>query len=74
MDSFHQAKSALKKIEITAKEKNFCSGYHVVDPEPDLVGKKIDEGYKFVGFSLDALFLGLKCKEEFEKIGKRRKN
>lgn len=59
---------ALKMIKEISKKSKVASGYHVIQPHPAEVFNKIKEGHTFIGFSLDTLFLGLKCKEEFAKI------
>lgn len=59
---------ALKKIKEIAKESKVASGYHVIQPYSQEVFSKIKEGYIFIGFSLDTLFLGQTCKSEMEKI------
>ena len=50
-------KEALKKVAETSKEFNALSGFHVVPPDPDQVKEKIEEGYSFIAYSLDTLFL-----------------
>ncbi|MDD1661937.1 MAG: aldolase/citrate lyase family protein [Methanomicrobiales archaeon] len=37
------------------------AGFHVVPPDPGEVGKKIQEGYRFIGYSLDTLLLATTC-------------
>jgi len=65
---------ALEEIKKISRNRNVIPGFHVIQPNAKEVFEKIKEGYKFIGFSLDALFLGSKCKEEFTKITKRRSN
>lgn len=60
--------SALKKIRDVSKKFNKVAGYHVILPDAEAVNKKIQEGYRFIGFSLDTLFLGIKCRGEMGKI------
>ena len=59
---------ALEKVKKACKERNFPLGYHVIPPEQAELKKKMEEGYTFLAFSLDFLFLGRKCKEEFSKV------
>ncbi len=63
-----QMDAALKKIMDTSKKYDKAAGFHVIPPEAQEVNKKIQEGYRFIGFSLDTLFLGIKCREEMKKI------
>lgn len=60
--------SALEAIEEVAKRRGFCMGYHVVPPEPDLLIKKVQEGYRFVAYSVDFLILGSNCRRDAERI------
>lgn len=64
---------ALGKIKEVSGKYKIPSGYHVIQPDAKLVGRKIKEGYRFIGFSLDALFLASKCKQELRSIMKRGK-
>ena len=32
-------------------------GLHIVEPEPLLLKQKIEEGYQFIAYSIDAVFL-----------------
>ena len=61
-------KKALKSIKNISRKFNVVSGFHVIPPDAKEVFKKIKEGYKFIGFSLDTLFLGHKCREEMGKL------
>lgn len=51
-------KDAIKKYEKTCNKLNKPAGFHVVNPDAAEVNEKIDEGFRFIGFSLDILFLG----------------
>jgi len=46
-----------KKILLTCKNKNIPSGIHVVDPDEKKLKLAIDSGYRFIAYSLDAVFL-----------------
>jgi len=50
--------SAIQFMEAACAKNNFPMGYHVVPPKIELVNEKIAEGYKFIAFSTDFLFLG----------------
>jgi 2-dehydro-3-deoxyglucarate aldolase len=60
--------NALTKVKEVSQEMGAVSGFHVIPPDSGVVIKMIQEGYKFIAFSLDTLFLGLKCGEEMDKI------
>ncbi|MBI1911070.1 MAG: 2,4-dihydroxyhept-2-ene-1,7-dioic acid aldolase [Deltaproteobacteria bacterium] len=62
--------SALNKIKRTAEKMNHVSGFHVIPPDWREVEKKKAEGYRFIAFSLDTLFLGTSCKEGLKKLKK----
>lgn len=51
-------KSALEKYISICKEKKFPMGFHVVNTNPLKVQEKIDEGYRFLAYGTDFLFLG----------------
>jgi 2-dehydro-3-deoxyglucarate aldolase len=50
--------SALDRIKEVSKKMKPVSGFHSVSSDPNEALKRIEEGYRFVGFSLDILFLG----------------
>lgn len=53
---------ALEKIQKLAFKKKISLGYHIVSSDPKLVEKKIKEGYTFIAFGVDFLFLGDNCR------------
>lgn len=59
---------ALDKIMEVSSAMKKTAGFHVVPPETDRVEQKIKEGYRFIGYSLDTLFLGVSCTEHLERI------
>lgn len=65
-----EVKEAIKKIEKGCKEHNFPMGYHVVPPNIESVNVKIEEGYKFIAFSTDFLFLGETARLLMNKVNK----
>ena len=52
------------------KKSNFPMGYHIIDSNPNLVKSKIKEGYSFLAFSTDFLFMGNSSLEMMEIIRK----
>ena len=58
--------AALKKVELTCKERKVALGMHVIQPDYRLVTEKIAKGYSFIGFSLDILFLGNSCRRQLK--------
>ena len=54
--------AALARIERKAAEHGVPKGYHVVAPDPEALRQKIAEGYTFIAYGIDALFLMEKAK------------
>ena len=54
----------LRKYEEVSKKVDKPMGYHIIEPNHKLVLEKIKNGYTFIAFSLDILFLGTICREE----------
>lgn len=63
-----EVKKAITKIMKVAKDYDIVPGFHVIPPSADELLKKMREGYKFLGFSIDTLFLGQSCQRELSKI------
>lgn len=61
-------KEAILKYEEIAKKYNKLIGFHVIEPNYNLVLEKIKNGYNFIAFSLDTLFLGSVVKNQMEII------
>ncbi|TVZ55503.1 2-dehydro-3-deoxyglucarate aldolase [Lutibacter sp. Hel_I_33_5] len=51
-------KEVLQRYEDIVKKYNKLIGFHVIQPDYQLVLDKIEKGYNFIAFSLDTLFLG----------------
>ena len=49
--------SAIEKIEEKAKQYRIPMGIHIVQPDPEILQKKIKEGYQFIAYGIDAVFL-----------------
>jgi 2-dehydro-3-deoxyglucarate aldolase len=56
-------KDAINEIRRKSKKHSCVSGFHVIPPDHRQVIKKAKEGYLFIGFSLDTLFLGNNCRK-----------
>ena len=57
---------ALQRIKDVAAEMNALSGFHVIPPDKKDLKEKEQQGYKFLAFSLDILFLGESCRNELQ--------
>ncbi|NQV00061.1 MAG: 2,4-dihydroxyhept-2-ene-1,7-dioic acid aldolase [Parcubacteria group bacterium] len=65
-----ELKIAIKKYIEVCKKVNKPAGYHVIAPEKRKVEEKIEAGFRFISFSLDTLFLGVKIEQELNMINK----
>ena len=54
----------LERYVETSRQLNKPFGYHVIHPDHREVMNRIAEGYTFVAFSADFLFLGESCREQ----------
>ena len=61
---------ALETVKEISGKMNMISGFHVVPPEPDQLLSKINEGYRFLGYSLDSLFLAETCRRDLSMFSK----
>ena len=59
---------ALEYVKGISGKMDVVSGFHVVQPKVEEVMEKIKEGYRFIGFSLDTLFLGKTCLSKMGEI------
>jgi 2-dehydro-3-deoxyglucarate aldolase len=63
-------REALLKYEETAKKYDKWIGFHVIQPDYNLVNEKIDKGYNFIAFSLDVLFMGTIARRQVQELTK----
>ncbi len=61
---------ALTRIKRVTEEKKALSGFHVVQPDPEAVLTKQQEGYRFIAVGLDILYLGDSCRHTLTKCRK----
>ena len=59
---------ALQHVKRITSEKQALSGFHVIPPEPSALKEKKEEGYRFIAFSLDILYLGHSCSQALSAI------
>lgn len=60
--------SVLSEILDTAGRLKVIAGYHVVPPDTNQVIEKVKQGYRFLAYSTDFLFLGDSCRTGIETI------
>ncbi len=63
--------AAEKKVLNAVKKHDKIAGIHVVQPDPDLVFKKISMGYNFIAIGTDFLFLGNACEKIMNEVRRR---
>jgi 2-dehydro-3-deoxyglucarate aldolase len=66
-------KQALLVYEETVKKYDKWVGFHVIQPDYNLVNEKIKKGYNFIAFSLDVLFLGTLIRNQVAELKKSNK-
>ena len=49
--------AAIERIRTSAKNHNIPCGLHVVKPQKEELQKRIAEGYRFIAYAIDAVFL-----------------
>ena len=59
---------ALELFKEVCTKKGMAMGFHVIDPEAEKMQTKIDEGYTFLAFSTDFLFMGANARRNIEKL------
>jgi 2-dehydro-3-deoxyglucarate aldolase len=47
----------IQRIVDTAREQRIPCGVHVVDPDPAMLEQRLAQGYRFIAYSIDAVFL-----------------
>jgi len=59
---------ALDTIRTTSSQLEALSGYHVIQPEASAMEAKLQEGYQFLAFSMDILYLGQACIQALKSV------
>ncbi len=65
-------KKALAKVTAVSRRIDKARGIHVVQPDSIEVDRRIKEGYNFIVFSFDALFLGSCCADKLSRVRRRK--
>lgn len=60
--------AALNRVKEVTAAMNAVSGFHVISDDPSETKKKIADGYRFVAYSLDILFLGNSCRTGLRQL------
>jgi 2-dehydro-3-deoxyglucarate aldolase len=61
-------KDVLRRYENIVKKYDKLIGFHVIQPDYHLVLDKINQGYNFIAFSLDTLFLGQHARNQMLQL------
>ena len=54
---FWSFKSTIKKIFDLCQLNKIACGIHIVDPDPNILKNRIHEGFQFLAYSIDSVFL-----------------
>ena len=49
--------ATMEKLRTLAADKSIPAGVHVVAPSPEQLRQRLDEGYRFLAYSIDAVML-----------------
>ena len=49
--------AAIREIQVLSRENNVACGIHVVDADEKMLFKRINEGYRFLAYSIDSVML-----------------
>lgn len=60
--------SAMERIKSIAAEMNMTGGIHVVEPDRNQMEICIQEGYKFIAYSIDIRMLDIACRDGLKNI------
>lgn len=52
---------AMSRVKALCQNENVPCGVHVVMPDASELGQRISEGYRFLAYSIDAVFLNMSC-------------
>jgi 2-dehydro-3-deoxyglucarate aldolase len=47
----------MNRIKLLCEMHNIPCGVHIVKPDPKILGQRIEEGYRFIAYSIDAVIL-----------------
>lgn len=61
-------KDAMQRIETVGTASGKASGIHVIEPKPDELKSRIEQGYRFVAYSLDIRMLDCCCRQGLKGV------
>jgi 2-dehydro-3-deoxyglucarate aldolase len=65
-----KVKAALKEILRVSRSMRKPAGFHVIMPSEKELLERIRQGYRFLGFSLDTIYLGQACADRIANLRK----
>jgi len=63
---------AMQRIKKVASEMSMVGGIHIIEPKPQQLQQRVEEGYRFIAYSLDIRMLDAACHAGLESINKAR--
>lgn len=63
-----EVEAAVERVFESARRHGVCAGFHVIHPSAAEVKRRFDQGYRFLAYSLDVLFLGAACRGGLEML------
>ena len=54
---------AMSRVKKVASDMKIMGGIHIIEPDPDQLQMRINEGYQFIAYSLDIRMIDSVCKE-----------
>ena len=61
-------KEAMQRIETVGIASGKAPGIHVIEPKPDELKSRIEQGYRFVAYSLDIRMLDCGCRDGLDSV------
>jgi 2-dehydro-3-deoxyglucarate aldolase len=62
--------SAMERIKKVANDMKIMGGIHIIEPEPEQLQQRINEGYQFIAYSLDIRMIDVACRDGLNMIGR----
>jgi 2-keto-3-deoxy-L-rhamnonate aldolase RhmA len=59
---------AMERVKEVATQMKMVGGIHIIEPEVEQLKQRIDEGYRFIAYSLDIRMLEVSCRTGLESI------
>lgn len=63
-----EVEAAIAHVEATAKKLKKPGGVHIIEPDPLLLQKRIEQGFSFIAYSLDIRMLDVSCRQGINAI------